>query len=515
MKTSLQGKGLAAPDPKPSPSVTMANLTRLSVLVAESDDDQRRRASELLLELGVRSVVPVDGVASMLRALQQQAFDVLLCAQRLADDAGVLPLSAARKAAPATRAILMCAAGHAGPPVPADVEVIQLPLSSASLEQVLQRTAAPGEGLWCEVPAMSLTDILQMYHQAQRSIRILLSGPIAGSIRLESGEIVDAESADERGMPALSRLLEAETGLLRTAPPSAEDTTSIDAPFQSVLLEAAHKLDERRRDSMLGGLVAVGAPNDLTPQPGSLLAPGTLEGAPFSETSASSGVSGPGFLVPEVYPPSPESFRAPERRSRKAWLVAGALACVAGLAAVYVQRQGFGGAPADGRGAPAIQQVTRTLEPAPVSQAPVAPGSHSPVVPALEPAPAPAPPASAPASSFELTITSRPSRATVSEAGRWLGKTPFTLTIDAASVARRPRQFLLRLPGHFPYRITQAASNTDVVTRAVLSPRTAVQQPPVETPDGAKSEADALDNEGDDRSGSDDKRKETGIRLRR
>src|SRR5688572_4504630 len=249
MKSSMQGKGLAAPDPKQSPSVNMANLTRLSVLIGEADADRSREIAALLAQLGVRHVLSVDALAPLLSALKARAFDVLMCAEQLSGENGVAVLRAARKVAPATRAVLMRRSERAGEFVPEDIEAIDAPFSRLTLQGLLHRTASPQGGLWCEVPELSLSDILQMYHQANRSITVLLSGPIAGRIRLEAGEIVDAEAGDERGMTALSRLLEAETGLLRTEPPRSDTTRTISASFQSVILEAAHKLDERRRDS--------------------------------------------------------------------------------------------------------------------------------------------------------------------------------------------------------------------------------------------------------------------------
>ena len=103
----MQGKGKdrAAPDPRPSPSINMANLTRLSVLIGEADADRSRETAELLKQLGVRNVVQVHALAPLLEALKTQAFDVLICAEHLGNDDGVAVLRAARDAAPATRTI--------------------------------------------------------------------------------------------------------------------------------------------------------------------------------------------------------------------------------------------------------------------------------------------------------------------------------------------------------------------------------------------------------------------------
>src|SRR6188768_3452973 len=133
MTLSMQGKGLAAPDPKPSPSVNMANLTRLSVLIGEADTDRSRETAELLKQLGVRDVVQVRALAPLLEALKKQAFDVLICAERLGADDGVAVLRAARSVAPATRSVLMRTNDRAGEFVPDDIEAVELPFSRLKL----------------------------------------------------------------------------------------------------------------------------------------------------------------------------------------------------------------------------------------------------------------------------------------------------------------------------------------------------------------------------------------------
>ena len=196
----MQGKDVAAPDPDPR-SVNMVSLTRLHVLIADGDVERRREIAELTQELGVQNVALVDTAAALFEALRSRAYDVLLCSESLRDGDGVEVLRTARKLAPATRSVLMRTNERApGSSVPEDVDALEPPLSRVILEGLLQRTAEPHGGLWCEVPELSLTDILQMYHQARRSITVLLSGPIGGRIRLESGEIVDAEAGNLHGM---------------------------------------------------------------------------------------------------------------------------------------------------------------------------------------------------------------------------------------------------------------------------------------------------------------------------
>ncbi len=587
----MQGKGQAALDPKPRPSVNMANLTRLSVLIAEPNVERSRETAALLQQLGVQHIVRVDTRATLLESLGKQAFDVLMCAERLGDGDGVSALREARNAAPATRAVLMRANERAGEHVPADIlptdiEAIELPFSVSTLQGLLHRTAAPQGGLWCEVPELSLSDILQMYHQARRSITVLLSGPIAGRIRLEAGEIVDAEAHEEHGMPALSRLLEAESGLVRTEPPCSSVRHTISAPFQSVLLEAAQKLDERRRDSLASPAISSpvmsassGAPSsgqgavgndfldrDLLGDDSSAHGLGSAglvradpgRGDPVDdwvaqdlgrrERPSASGDAARRARTPmlRAHAPHPESHLIPPpvRRRRAVLATIGVLTALVfvAVAASYLgrrlgERQAL---PAPGANDPSLPQPRVAQNEAPPALAfPRSaddPGNDRGAgqakdeahlgdrdvssAPAARQLPAPnarpagsdelEPPAPMKASSFALHITSRPSRATVFEAGRMLGKTPLTVTIGASSVADSPREFVLRLPGHAPSRIYQGASSADVSAKAVLVPRPAA----TEVADGGAA-ATELDGTGPRPGSPRPRQKDLGIRLRR
>jgi CheY-like chemotaxis protein len=548
MTSSMQGKGLAAPDPEPSTSVNMANLTRLSVLIGEADADRSRETAELLKQLGVRDVVQVRALAPLLEALRKQAFDVLICAERLGGEDGVAVLRAARNVAPATRSVLMRTNDRAGEFVPDDIEAVELPFSRLKLQGLLHRTAAPQGGLWCEVPELSLTDILQMYHQTRGSIVVLLSGPIAGRIWLEGGDIIDAEANGERGMSALSLLLEAESGLVRTEPPKGPVTRTISAPFQSVILEAARKLDERRRDSLSGGppaasqagssLAAVGASGRYSTLP---------PGGGSERPSLAGAVLRPAMTPPiEAPAPSPESFLASTRRERRrSWAaMLGVLLGlgVAGVAASYVgnrvgssQDREADDTPDVAANAPnATVQRASDVEPPPraPARAPAAPAAPAPApssaarpgvasperAPSPSPGPAPTTPrVAAPATranaSFELYITSEPPRATVNEGNRALGKTPLRLTISKASLADGPREFILRLAGYLPVKISQAASGSDVEAAVVLSPRPTA----FDTPDGGlyEPELEVVDSAGSRSGNTKARRKDLGIRLRR
>lgn len=230
---------------------SMARVERLSVLVAEAEPTLSQRTVDLLRESGVTKVSSVADGAAALAALEAQMFDLFLCAARLGGTPGAELVRNAKRVSPATRSVLMVAEDEALESAVRPLETLLRPFSRGKLGALLESVAAPSGGLWCQVPQLSLSDILQLYHQSRRSIMVLLSGPIAGRIRLEGGDIVDAEAGELRGLDALSRLLEAEAGLIRTEPPAEPTAVTIEGPFEAVILQAAQRLDERRRDSRL------------------------------------------------------------------------------------------------------------------------------------------------------------------------------------------------------------------------------------------------------------------------
>jgi serine/threonine-protein kinase len=84
---------------------------------------------------------------------------------------------------------------------------------------------------------------------------------------------------------------------------------------------------------------------------------------------------------------------------------------------------------------------------------------------------APLPPAAPRATTFALTLESQPSRASVSEDGVVLGRTPLALTIEHESVAQKPRRFILRREGYAPYAVEQGDSDVPVNVSLKLVPQ--------------------------------------------
>jgi hypothetical protein len=67
-------------------------------------------------------------------------------------------------------------------------------------------------------------------------------------------------------------------------------------------------------------------------------------------------------------------------------------------------------------------------------------------------------------------VESTPSGAEIYEDDRRLGATPMLLPVERASVASRPRLFVLRHPGYEPYSVVQGDAEANVRSMSALVP---------------------------------------------
>lgn len=229
------------------------SLEGTSVLVVEDESDFRIVLAGMLDSLGVKDVGMADGVPAAIEQLGERAYDLLLTDLRLGNGTGMELVEIARAQAPAMRSVLISAHASARDvEVARDqgvVEVLTKPFTTDRLESALRKALASTTGLWGEVQELSLLDMLQMYHYGRRSLVVALSGEVEGRITFDNGEIVDATAGELRGLAALSQLLRMTTGLVRTEIGAGSSERTIEADFQSTLLEALRLLDEENRSA--------------------------------------------------------------------------------------------------------------------------------------------------------------------------------------------------------------------------------------------------------------------------
>jgi hypothetical protein len=260
-------------------------VSRIVILIAAENAARGSRLAASARDVGVTRVIRVDGLHAALEWLGHQTADILICGERVSDPAGSALLEAIRQASPATRVLWL---PDEKPPESQDPEAS--PTSNAltsrlMLAAFLRDVVAPRPGFSCEVPELSLPDILQLYHQRRRSVSVLVSGSAAGRIRLEEGELVHAESGSTFGAAALSRLLESTPRLVRAELSPFDGRQTLNEPFHRVLLDAMNQVEGRRATTEPSG----GEPPSAEPPSAEPASGGTPSGGTPSAEPASGG----------------------------------------------------------------------------------------------------------------------------------------------------------------------------------------------------------------------------------
>jgi hypothetical protein len=221
-------------------------VSRIVILIAAENAARGSRLADVARDVGITRVIRVDGLAAALEWLGHQTADVLICGERVSDEGGSALLDAIRQASPATRVLWLpddkAQEAHDPEASPASNALPSRLMLAAFLREVV----TPRPGFSCEVPALSLPDILQLYHQRRRSVSLLVSGSVAGRIRLEEGELVHAESGPSSGAAALCQLLESTPRLVRAELSPFDGRRTLHEPFHRVLIEVMNQIEGRR-----------------------------------------------------------------------------------------------------------------------------------------------------------------------------------------------------------------------------------------------------------------------------
>lgn len=119
----------------------------------------------------------------------------------------------------------------------------------------------PEAGFRGMLRSVGLTDVLQMECIARSSSILTVTSPeLSGAIYIRDGTIIHAETAGLKGEDAFKRLIALVSGDFRSHPFADPPEESIQAPWESLLMDAA-----QARDEFLGAQAAekISAPEDL------------------------------------------------------------------------------------------------------------------------------------------------------------------------------------------------------------------------------------------------------------
>lgn len=284
-----------------------------SVLVVDDDAPLARALARELRANGYESV-PVSGYDEAIEHLSEQRYDVLLTDLRMGDKDGLDLILAIAESYPGTRPILMSAYATARDSERAKdlgaVRVLSKPFDTGEMLQAVERAAESAGGFLGSLHGLSLIDMLQMFHYAQRSLSVQVLGGLPAAIHVRAGQIVHATIGADSGEAALAQILTLPAGSLSTSPlASAEVTISRD--FQVLMLDLLRRLDEQKRALGLSseGTVAF-APATRAPSSESALRNGASDVALGDSSLVSS--AAPLELVLETSEPPPLQARAAE-----------------------------------------------------------------------------------------------------------------------------------------------------------------------------------------------------------
>jgi len=229
---------------------------RPRILLVDDDPDLLEMFREILGQLPSRPHVhTATSGARALALLETGGFQVLICDLMMPKMDGLQTLSIVRRKYPQLRTVVLTSVvdgefrsrGYAlGVDLfcqkPASEEEIRLFLEC--LESLLGRETQAG---FRGVQSKSLLDIIQLECQSQSSLVLrITNGKLTGKIWIHEGEIIDAQTDDQRGKAGFQQILSWRAGHFETLPDEPSRPRAITQPYNGLLLESAQALDESR-----------------------------------------------------------------------------------------------------------------------------------------------------------------------------------------------------------------------------------------------------------------------------
>ncbi len=226
-------------------------------MVAEDDAELRAGLVRHLEASGYR-VSAVDNAFELAALLScGDRIDVLLLDLRLGD-ANALDVVERHASDGSVPAVLM-----SGQLRPRDVTraravgieaILQKPVHLGELDAALLQALEAATSVRGSFHGLSLLDLLQAFHMAQRTIALSVSGSPHGALTLVRGELVRANCGPLEGVDALEQLLQRETATVNTHPVPDGGVVSANLPsasFDMLVLDALRRIDESGRPQTL------------------------------------------------------------------------------------------------------------------------------------------------------------------------------------------------------------------------------------------------------------------------
>jgi CheY-like chemotaxis protein len=308
------------------------------ILIVDDDTSLASALRDEVVRMGYAAQI-CGSVNEAIEKLVNSQFDVLLTDLRMAGRDGIELIKAVSKISPQTRSLLMSAFATAKDYKVATehgaIDVLTKPFTPADLAEALRKAEDCQDGVQGTLHGVEIADILQLFHFGRRSLIVHVGSE--GEIHVKEGEIVHAKTATAQGEEALEQLLGGSASSVRTAPSGVGVPRTIDASFESLLLDVHRRIDESNRDDSLIANVDL-ADSFADETPATIVNPPSEALRPDDDDSEK---AAPFPLDNDDPEPSQGSEQRTAQGSSKRWIVMGAaLAAVAFLGWYCVAREG-------------------------------------------------------------------------------------------------------------------------------------------------------------------------------
>ena len=187
--------------------------------------------------------------AEALEQIRREPPDVLVTDVRMPKLSGIELVLAARQVSPSIAVVVITAFAtvHVRKEVMAQgsVTFLEKPFELSALLEAIDRAPAARTGFEGAISLPMLPDLVQMYALARVDGALEISGHgSTGVIWFRAGEIVHARCGERSGPTAFFDLLLWQGGRFRLEPGASPPERTIDASWQSLLIEGARRVDE-------------------------------------------------------------------------------------------------------------------------------------------------------------------------------------------------------------------------------------------------------------------------------
>lgn len=232
------------------------------VLLVEDDEAFRRSLKRILAEAGydVTDAGTVDLAQSLVD--EQAPFDVVLTDLKVGEGNGIDLIAHLAKHSARARPVLMSAfATSRDHQLATDlgaVKVLQKPFEPKTLLSAIKHAVDCDDGFRGSFHGLSLVDVLQLFHMNRRSVTIEVGVGGGGAIHMRNGDIVHAKIGPNEGEHALTEILSAKSGAVRTAAAPSTFPETIERPFDNLLLDVLRQVDEQEYGTQVAGDESLG-----------------------------------------------------------------------------------------------------------------------------------------------------------------------------------------------------------------------------------------------------------------